>query len=536
MRLPRPEPRRATSPGRPAIACQLSAEQLTEIRRLALGASLGEDQVSMSLALRQYVESAGAPEWLRAWARGRYSKCYLPPSLREALRVDPRVVASLTAPGRERLKYEAYAPGTLRTVIDLDTGAARLAHPGEAEVWDDATVNAIFWVDGAFAEEAAARGDRCAQRWGCVVGRWQLLLGSDVRTDYVPGWQWVIRGRASYQQTDPLSAWGAVWGQVGKPEVLVHERGVWESDRIVEVLRIWRVGRQVSYHPRTKLVESVFNRLWTRLGALPASVGRGRGENEEGDRLLRQCRMGSVDPREVCLSIGEMDRRMLGAVAGHNAEAVESRHYGRWVPRELWEAEAESHRQALEQGGPQSWAALPERRVLKVRRGGMVQCQVDTGWGYAEVVAFGGAELWRHEGREVAVYFDPAVHEPAVIVDVKTGAVLDQAALPLAGDGRAGAQLRRMQARSVRREARVLRPDGTLAAWRSEVRDANGRQATRAMSADGGRDRGRQSDSMPRPARVDRAEATPCSLDRRLEAVDEAELDAFLEAASLGLT
>jgi hypothetical protein len=441
------------------------------------------DVVSISLGVRLYAESSESPEWFRTWVRERCSKHHVPRTLVEALGFPRcnggrggRLVAHDQAPGRERLKHEAYAPGVLRMVEDRHTGELRRVAAGECEVWDDATVNGVFWVGGDIAAAAAELGDLCAQRFGVVCGRWQLLLGSDVSCDYVTGWQWTIRERASYQQTDPLAAWATIWGgDIKAPGRIVTERSTWESHRISEVLSVWGVERVKSYHPRTKLVEGVFNRLWTRLGSLPVSVGRGRGENEVGDKLLSQFRRGSVDPRECCLSLEAFDGRLRQAVHAFHHDRIESKHYGKWVPAERWAAESSSHRKPLDMGGPDGWVTRPERRVLKVRRGGMVSCTVDTGWGWSEPYAWGGETLWRHVGRDVAVYFDPAdAGGPATIVDEASRVVLERCAISLAGDAVAGGRLRSVQAAAVRREARVLRPDGTLAAWKSEIRASNG--------------------------------------------------------------
>jgi hypothetical protein len=402
-------------------------------------------------------------------------------------------------------------------VYDYVTGEPRRVLPGEAETWDDATVNAIFWVGGDIAKAAAAKGDPCAIRYGCVVGRWQLLLGVDVATDYVTGWQWVIRERASYRQTDPLAAWATVWGAAnGAPERIITERGTWESGRVKEVLSIWGLEQVRSYHPRTKLVESVFNRLWTRLGMVAGHVGRGRAENEHGDKLLRQCRSGSVDPRTACYSLEEIDETLRRVVHAHNTERIESKHYGKWVPAERWGAEAAQHRRPLKLSGPEGWACLPERRLLKVRRNGMVACAVDTGWGYSEQYAWNAESLWKYVGREVAVYFDPNdVGGPATIVDPTSRTVLERYATSVQGDAAAGSRIRSIQAASVRREARALRPDGTLASWRSEILRTDGSQYSSGIQRSQG-----SSSAMPQPPREVPAVTPPARRDQGTVSVD----------------
>jgi hypothetical protein len=514
-----PAPHFSTA-GRPSFLSRMTEQDILAIRRHVLTATRWVDVVSISLGVRLYAESEACPEWFRAWVGERCSKHHIPRSLIEALGFPQynggrggRLVAHDQAPGREHLKHEAYSPGTLRMVLDRLTGEPRRAFSGEAEVWDDATVNGVFWVGGDIAAAAAERGDLCAQRYGVVTGRWQLLLGSDVATDYVAGWQWTIRERASYQQTDPLAAWATIWGETQQaPERIVTERSTWESHRVSEVLAVWGIERVTSYHPRTKLVESVFNRLWTRLGTLPASVGRGRGENEVGDKLLGQFRRGSIDPREHCLSLEAFDARLREVVNAFHHDRIESRHYGKWIPAERWAAEASAHRKPLALGGPDGWMTRPERRVLKVRKGGMVSCSVDTGWGWSEPYAWGGENLWQHIGKDVAVYFDPSdASGPATIVDESSRVVLERCAISLAGDAVAGGRLRSVQAAAVRREARVLRPDGTLAAWKSEVRASNGSVSSsgvqRSQTAEV-TEQARPSADLPCPTKQRRAQGT----------------------------
>lgn len=436
--------------GRPALVERLTAEQILIIRRIALDLPLRTDTVSHSLALRLFAERPEAPQWLRDWAANRHSKHHIPRSIMEAIRLSERLVAHDQAPGRERLNHEAFSPGTMRLGLD-----GQRLQGGECESWDDASVNFLLWaeIDGQV---------RC--------GRFQLLLGVDHATDYVVGFAFVARPRDSYRSEDALGrAMLPTWRAHGAPKRVVLERGVWEAGRIADALTALRVQRSTSYHPRTKLVESVFNRLWTRLGDQPGAVGRTRGDNEWGNELLRKIRAGTLDAREHCLSIEQARTAVAAACAAHNREPVESRHYGRWIPEQRWTAEAPQHLRPLDMAG--SWAAMPERRKLMIRRGGMVVAEVDTGWDYSMRFEWGSEELWNKVGREAVVYFDPQNADEAVIVDPSTRAVLARAKL-LTGNAAAGVDLRRAQSQLVRSEHVALAAAGKIQAATSERYDS----------------------------------------------------------------
>ena len=484
--------------GRPALAELLTPEQLNTIRRIALDLPLRTDVVSHSLALRLYAERREAAEWLRTWAASRGSKHHIPRSIMERIRIAERLVAHHQAPGREHLRHEAHAPGTMRLNLD---GTRLLA--GQVESWDDASVNFLLWteLDGEV---------RC--------GRFQLLLGVDHATDYVTGCSFVARPRDSYRAEDVLArALIPTWTAHGAPERVVLERGVWEARRVNEALQALGVARTTSYHPRTKLVESVFHRLWTRLGGVAAGVGRSRGEDERGNLLLREIRAGRRDARRECLSLTEARAAVAAACAAHNRERIEGR-YGRWVPEERWQAEAPQHLRRIDLR--QTWAALPERRPLVVRAGGMVVAKVTTEWELPLRLEWAAPELWRMVGRGVICYFDPAAADEAVVVDRGNGAVLARPKL-ISGNAHAAMQLRRAQTALVRAEHAALAPRGQILAATSDLRDA-GRTVTTTLSR-------------AEPAREDGGEAAAVAPGARgrsvpVPAPDEIDL-AALEAA-----
>ena len=501
--------------GRPSIlaACGVEPHDIQAIRRIALTMPRWEDVISCSLAVRTYAAQLPPDHPLRRWCADRHSKHHLPQSLLEALgfaRVNGgrggRLVAHDQDPkGRERLRYEPTAPGTLRP-----------AEAGMAESWDDASVNFVLWceLDGQV---------RC--------GRFQLLLGVDQATDYVTGFAFVARERDSYRAEDATArALWPTWATQGAPVSAVLERGVWEAARAHEFLTAMGVERITSYHPRTKRVEGVFNKLWTLLGDMPGHVGRSRGEDKIATEQLMRARRGSIDARATFLSIEEAARRVAAVCAQHNAEPIESRTYGRWVPAVRWAAEAPRHLRQLDAG--LGWVARSERRVVTVRRDGTVRPRLTDEWGIAHEFAFGWAEGWRHAGAEVVCYFDGeparAAAEGCRILAADGKTLLTARAEALC-DALAASTLRRAQSQSVRSEHRALRPDGKIAAWASETRGQEGTTRTELRPAQATPTPEAGADTRARSAAS--ADPTP----PRRQSLTAAQIDAAFADAALGL-
>jgi hypothetical protein len=513
--LPAPTPTTTrAAAGRPSVlaTCGLGEHDLLAIKRHALTATRWEDVVSCSLAVRRFAASLPADHAFRLWCEARHSKHHLPPSLMEALgfaRVNGgrggRLVAHDQDPkGRERLRYEPTAPGSLRP-----------AEAGMQVSFDDGSMNFVVWteIDGVV---------RC--------GRFQLILCVDQATDYILGFAFVARERDAYRAEDlsGLALW-PTFAALGAPEQVIHEGGVSNASRMHEFYQAIGVEPIRSYHPRTKRVEAIFNQLWTWLGDLPASVGRTRGENKHGTELLMRARAGRCDPREVFLSMAEATRRVTEACFSLNRERRESRTYGRWVPEERWAAESPRHLHALDAG--LAWVARDERRTLTVRRDGTVRPRLTDAWGQAHEFAFGWGEGWRHAGTEVVCTFssDPAraAAEGCRITTADGKTLLAERADALC-DALAATTLRKAQSESVRSEHRALRPGGVLAAWATETRGPEGTVRTEVRSGAGA--------TAARAAEPETRARSAASADpTRRRSLSEADIDAAFADAALGL-
>lgn len=508
-------------PGRPrmaALAC-LRALDLRVMRRLAAQFERGHDTASTSAAVETYAAREDCPTEFRAWCASRHSRHHLPKELADALALPARVLARLRAPGRERLAHAGHAPGTLRAIVDERTGEVRRPWAGECWSADDGTINALMHVPWGLG------GDPCSDRWGVRVGRFQLLLIEDTGTMMITGWAWVVRGRDSYRAEDVAGLLYRVALGHGAPERIILEKGVWASGRVTDTCAALGMEITRSHRPTSKPVETEFNRLWTLSSALPGvQMGRFRGGNEEGDADLRRLRAGRVDPRTCCLSMQEMDRRVAGLVHQLNTRRVEGR-YGTWVPAERWAADVAGGRARLHPiDADTAWVAAPDRRVLRVRQGGHVRCEVDSGFG-AVVVDWRHAALADHVGADVSVFFDPHVDGcPAAFVleTPRAGRVVLAAGVPSCTGRVDLAHAAELGAREgVIRAVRAIRPDGSFAARSDEMLVPQSR--VQSVPADRG-----EGAAVPAPAHRGRIAATPEPDLAEVEAAERRAQDAGL--------
>lgn len=399
--------------GRPP-SVRLTPEEADHLRRAFLRSNLRDGAGSMTAAARWSARDASSPltpETRAAILKPRASKHLLPSEVVRAFRAAPAAVVSRYRDPKSGLNDGHYTPGWLRMATD---GERRLV-PGERQVWDDASVNVgvvVPWTRG---------GDRCAERFGCRVARFQLLAGIDCAGDFCVGRNYVMHANDAYDAADVVSTLWRCWSLNGyAPDECVMEGGAWQSRRALDFLAASGV-RLISAkgRPNQKLVESWFNRLWTVLSiSLPPSgqVGRFRGEMEAENAAWRRCREGAADPREHFPLLTEFLSALDRSVAYLNAETVQSREYGAWVPAEAYAARAAKGHplpQGLRRYG------LPVRETRRLGRQGMarVTCECPFGWSHAYV--FASESAWAFDGAAVTVSFDPA--------DIRSGAVFELA-------------------------------------------------------------------------------------------------------------
>lgn len=278
-------------------------------------------------------------------------------------------------------------------------------------------------------------GDPCADRWGCRVARFQLLLGIDCATDMCVGYHYVMRQSDAYGAADVVQAFDATWHLAGgAPKEVVIEGGAWQAKRTLDYLAAAGVTPiSAKGRPNQKLVEGYFNRLWTCLSlTLPPTgqVGRFRGEMVAENADWRRARQGAIDPRTRFPTLTEFLSALDKAIAYLNAERIESRAYGAWVPAEAY---AKARLQSLPEGLERY--ALPVREVRTLRRQGLVAIRATSPLGWPHTYHFAVEDGWRYDGAQVAVAFDPANPARGAVVtlekpfrDTPAGTLLDPAA------------------------------------------------------------------------------------------------------------
>jgi transposase-like protein len=341
------------------------------------------------------------PETRAAILKPRADKCAIPAAIRRACMAADATVREYRDPDALRLGG-IHAAGLLRMERDPD-GSLRMLRPGEEQCWDDGSVNFLCcapWPRG---------GDKVSERYGVRVGRFQLLAGIDCRTDFCPGWTYVLRAMGSYRAEDACAALAGAWAHSYVPERAVLEGGVWQAGRTLEFVRL--AGAELvsaKGRPRAKLIEGWWSRLWQALATRTGGqIGRYRGEMGREADIWQRCRTGSEDPRRYFPTLQQALEAMEWSVAFVNRDRVVSRTYGcAWVPAEAHaEGLAAAPRPPLPAG--LGHYALRERVRRRVRRDGLVGAMAPSPLGFPHAYLFASEDLLAVEGAEVWVHFDP---------------------------------------------------------------------------------------------------------------------------------
>ena len=413
--------------GRPRMV-EVSAADAVKLKKTYLRSNRGRNCGSMTMSAR-WLAMRGElePDLCRAILKRRASKHLLPTAVKEAMREVPRAAfARYRDPGSGK-SDGIYMPGWLRMAQD---GSRRLL-PGERQVWDDASVNVcvcVPWPQG---------GDKCSDRFGVRVARYQLLFGIDCATDHAMGYSYVCRASDAYRQNDVVRALYGVWARNGwAPKEVVLEGGSWSANQTQAFLEaagvrpIWARSE-----PHKKLVEGYFNPLWTAMSiSLPPSgqIGRFRGEMKEETKLLMACRDGRTDPRGIFPDLPTFQAALDAAIDFREQDERETDYYGLFVPAAVWGACADPGANGLRPLPADLWAhALPVcSDPVTVRRQGVVTVKTLSPFGEPWKYVFAWERGFEHDGRKVVVRFDPwNIRAGAVVQDAATGRTLTQEAL-----------------------------------------------------------------------------------------------------------
>lgn len=252
--------------GRPR-QMDLTEDQKKELAALYLATNATRNSGSMTLAWSIFCANHPDLGWD---ASARASKHKLPACAVEVMR-HARPLVGYHRGGERKLRQAAYAPGLLRRNLD-----GSLLRAGQRASWDDATINFGVCVPWPWR----GSGDKCAEKYGVRLGRFQLLACHDDATSFIPAYSYIIRYEQTYRGEDVAGAMIRTCRDVGIFDAFVLEGGVWKSDRVQRLLDGLGIRHiDAKGRPQCKLVENFFNRLWSVLSLVPGQVGRYQAEN-----------------------------------------------------------------------------------------------------------------------------------------------------------------------------------------------------------------------------------------------------------------
>ena len=394
--------------GRPRKV-ELTEEQKKELAALYLATNATRKSGSMTLAWSIFASQHPELGWDAA---AKSSKHIIPAVARDVMK-HARPMVGYHRGGERKLRELAYSPGLLRR--NLDGGLLRA---GQRASWDDATINFGVCVPWPWR----GSGDKCAEKYGVRLGRFQLLVCHDDATSFIPAYSYIIRYEQTYRGEDVAGAMIRTCRDVGIFDSFVLEGGVWKSDRVQRLLDGLGIRHiDAKGRPQCKLVENFFNRLWSVLSVVAGQVGRYQAENKSTSEKYVACRNGRQDPRTLFPMLTDALAAIDWAINYLNTHPVESREYGKWIPRDRWEADLAAH-PMRQVDADFSWLQAPAIVKRKVVRG-MLRATVPGPLGVPQRWTFSAPWLWTEEGKELMLHFDPLGEWPLSAVVTAPGSV-----------------------------------------------------------------------------------------------------------------
>lgn len=407
--------------GRPA-KYRLTADEVAFIRATGLAqTNRNATSASMPEAFRRGI-AAGAlrPEIAQEFhERELRGLPLLTDAMREQVRLSQADVRAHRSPRSAWLDL-VQSPGSLMITRDEETGEERFFQPGEAYTIDDGSINLGCCV-------ALERpGDKCWEKFGVIVGRFQFIPVADHRTRAILGFSYTARPRDSYRAEDLTATMQTVFAEHGIPRIMFLEHGVSNANLVNQTLERLGVQARHVHSPHQKIIEKLFDLLWTKLAALPGQVGRFRGEMEKENLLLMACKRGEKDPRDHFPQLPQVLAGMRQAIAELNAQWMESQQYGRWQPGE-WFARA-AHKTTRKLAPQDAWMFSPVITRPLIVRGFCVGTSVSLMPGLSLKFHFGAEFFGHYIGHQVILHFNPFAPEcEAMVVHAATGRLLGPA-------------------------------------------------------------------------------------------------------------
>ena len=448
------------------------------------------DSGSTPQAIRQTIKEGGMRPELAALfqERDRNGQPLATPALADELHISPATTRAFRHPRNAWLDFTE-SPGSLHLIRDERTGETRWIEPGEQCTIDDGTKNFICTVP------MQRPGDKCWQNFGVIVGRWQILLVVDHRSYFIQAFCHTARPKSSYRAEDMQAAFHIAFSEHGCPRKVILEKGISKSDLLHHTLDLLGVKYEHVNSPHQKVVEFIFNALWSRLSFLPGQVGRTRGEEAEVDAIVESCRRGASDPREYFLPLGTVLKALKEVVDEWNAHLVKSDQYGKWVPADWFKSAAPKAVRRLQEN--ERWIFSPTVSAPLLVRGQNVRTSFLVMPGYSWQFDFSAPWFREFYGARVRFHynaFQPECEATVVMAEdfhgTPAGAVLGRAdqmnwqtrvsrrLMGIEETEDIGLLRARMNAQALQRSALAILPDGKPGVEFHEARDGAGRLAS----------------------------------------------------------
>ena len=379
-------------------------------------ATAGSPQEALKYAMKRGEIGADSHRLLQE--RIDEGKPILTEAMRRQVQIGETTVRAYRTPRNAWLNY-VQSPGSLQITVDAQTGEERMYEPGEAGTIDDATINLILTVP------IERPGDKCWDNFGVMVGRFQFILPADHRSYFIPGFSFTARPRSSYRAEDLTATMHTTFREHGMWREMFLEMGISKARLVHETLR--RAGIRIKHvhSPHQKIVELIFNKLWTKLSFLPGQVGRNMTDDEATTRLLMSCRAGATDPRKHFLPLDVVVKALHEVIDEHNAQRINHSRYGKWIPAEFWAAKAPANLRPL--AADSEWMFSPVIAAGKRKAGATtspgirvngfnIRTTIQLMEGLSQVFNFQAQWVQQFHGAFVKVFFNPFLDAPAKIV------------------------------------------------------------------------------------------------------------------------
>lgn len=334
-------------------------------------------------------------------AREKAGKPLVPTRIARQISI-PATITQRNRSPREWSLNTLSAPGSQRRYFDAVRGGRFIMAPGDLFGGDDATPGIAVCVP---CNEVITP---CSGKYGVLLGRFQWLAFNDCRTDNILAWDYVVRPRGSYRAEDILNGMGTVVRTHGIPRKgFQFEGGTFNAKLVQQAIKAMCCEHWRTYSPHAKAIESVFNRIWTRLSVqFPhADMGRYRAENESNCKLYENCKKGHADPRKYFPTLALVVAVFDEEVRAHNLKTIRSEQYGQWIPDELFQS-AVAEKPLRDFSEEMDWIFSPFATEIQVRNM-VVRCRVPMFEDFSVPFEFNAPWLPLHNGKKVRIHFNP---------------------------------------------------------------------------------------------------------------------------------